>query len=244
MMTQTWSGLLSRKQLRRYVRPGKRWLDRAQAGATAVARGKPSTVVLDTGVCNLDSMMRALVHCGANATIAQRPDDFQFASRIILPGVGTFRAAMVGMERLRYIDPIRQAAKSGVPILGVCVGMQILASRGMEGGNYEGLDLIPGIVKPLLPRKDERIPHVGWNEVVPAGDCPLLAGLVPSTDFYFVHSFHFVPADPVFTVATTPHGGGFVSVVQRGNIFGTQCHLEKSQQAGFTVLRNFLALDL
>jgi glutamine amidotransferase len=129
-----------------------------------------------------------------------------------------------------------------VPLLGICLGMQLLASLGFEGGETAGLGLIGGEVRRLRPADpDTRIPHVGWNEVEPVRDSPLFAGVASRTDFYFVHSFHFVPAEPADALARTPYAAGFVSAVSRGSVFGVQFHPEKSQRPGFQVLINFLA---
>lgn len=129
-----------------------------------------------------------------------------------------------------------------IPFLGICLGMQLLATVGTEVSETAGLGWIDAQVRLLLAQPGERIPHVGWNEVVPAADFPLFKGLTPGCDFYFVHSYALWPDRDEDVAATTPYAGGFVSAVHRGNVFGVQFHPEKSQKAGFTVLRNFLAL--
>jgi glutamine amidotransferase len=131
----------------------------------------------------------------------------------------------------------------GLPLLGICLGMQLLATRGLEGGDTPGLGLVEGEVR-LLPagREGLRLPHIGWNEVRPGGGSPLFEEVVPGTDFYFVHSYHFVCAREENVLARTAYGVQFASAVGRGTVFGVQFHPEKSQRPGFQVLRNFLAL--
>jgi len=203
----------------------------------------PEVVLVDTGFCNLDSMSRALEECGARVVVASRPDDVEHASRLILPGVGAFGEAMAYLHAAGLVEPLRERALvARIPFLGVCLGMQLLASRGEEGGYNAGLDIIEGDVVRLKSQANERIPHVGWNEVHFAPSSPLSRGLEAGKDFYFVHSFHFRVANTEEEVAQTPYCGGFSSVVGRENVWGTQFHPEKSQKSGFTLLRNFLAL--
>jgi glutamine amidotransferase len=164
------------------------------------------------------------------------------ASYIILPGVGAF---CTGMRSIRQhsLDQVlkEQVVDKGTPFLGLCLGMQLLGTKGEEGGETPGLGWIPGEVKRLEPQgSDLRIPHVGWNEVVYTQDSPLFKGIPSGKDFYFVHSYHLVCAQPEDAIAQTPYCGGFVSAVGRDRIFGVQFHPEKSQRVGFQVIRNFL----
>jgi imidazole glycerol-phosphate synthase subunit HisH len=134
--------------------------------------------------------------------------------------------------------------RTGVPFLGICLGMQLLASSSAEGATTSGLGWIPGDVRRLVPTVDDpRVPHVGWNEVRPTGSGGLFAGTEAGTDFYFVHSYHLVPDDPTDTAATTPYADGLVSSVAKGQVFGVQFHPEKSQRAGFAVLGAFLEAE-
>ena len=150
---------------------------------------------------------------------------------------------MRNLEERGLADAIVHEAQAGAPLLGICLGMQLLASRGTEAGGADGLGLVPGVVERLQPTVAERrIPHVGWNEVNPAPDQPLFAGLEAGTDFYFVHSFHLRCDSDASVAATTPYVGGFTSAVRRGAVHGVQFHPEKSQAAGFALLRNFLRL--
>jgi glutamine amidotransferase len=200
-------------------------------------------VVVDYGVCNLDSVRRAIEECGASAVVSGDPADLARADRILLPGVGAFPVAMRNLaERGLDVALIREA-EAGAPVLGICLGMQILATKGTEAGGADGLGLVPATVERLEPTDTEqRIPHVGWNEVTAVPDHPLFAGIAPATDFYFVHSFHVRCVDDASVAATTPYMGGFTSAVSRGTVHGVQFHPEKSQTAGFALLRNFLRL--
>jgi glutamine amidotransferase len=199
--------------------------------------------IIDYGMCNLDSVARAVLECGANPVIVQDPGQLKTATHIILPGVGAFPDGIHNIRSRGFDVAIREQAESGeIPILGICLGMQLMATTGYEFMEVEGLNLIPGVVHRLQSTNEsERIPHIGWNEVFYKKESPLFSRIPSGKDFYFVHSYHFV-CDEEYVIATTPYTNGFVSVVGRGNIFGTQFHPEKSQKLGLAVLRNFLKL--
>lgn len=199
--------------------------------------------VVDYGMCNLDSVRRAVEECGGMPKVTDDPADLAAADRIILPGVGAFPDAIARI-RARELDRElhEQVVELGAPFLGICLGLQLLAATSAEGGASDGLGWLAADVIRLEPDDvDRRIPHVGWNEVTPVEDHPLFAGIAPGTDFYFVHSFHLRCKDDEDVLATTPYCGGFTSAVTRGNIAAVQFHPEKSQRAGFALLRNFLA---
>jgi glutamine amidotransferase len=198
--------------------------------------------IVDYGLCNLDSIGRAVQECGGAPVLTDKPTDLKTAAAIIVPGVGAFPDAMANLRATGMADALREEATAArVPVLGICLGMQLLATRGTEGRPTDGLNLIPGEVRRLAPTDPkERVPHVGWNEVAHAGACPLLSGVPSGTDFYFVHSFHLACDDPSHVAGTTPHADRFTSVVWRDRVFGVQFHPEKSQAAGFRVLTNFL----
>jgi glutamine amidotransferase len=196
-------------------------------------------IVVNTGLCNLDSICRALQECGGSPEIAAEGAAVK-AERIVLPGVGAFASAMTQLRRTGLDAAVRERVLGdGVPFLGICLGMQLAAAEGEEGGASAGLGLIPGRVTRLEPQGGDRVPHIGWNEVAQRANATLFTGLAPGTDFYFVHSFHLRCPDDV-VAASTPYCGGFVSAVERQNVFGVQFHPEKSQTAGFDVLRAFL----
>jgi len=202
-----------------------------------------SVAIIDYGMCNLDSVARAVEECGGRAVVTQQPADLAGATHIILPGVGAFPDAMDMLRKTGLDIALReQVVGEQIPFLGICLGMQLMATRGFEGRECAGLDLIPGEVRRLMPSGSRvRIPHIGWNEVLANERCPLFIGIPASSDFYFVHSYHLC-CEPQFAAARTPYADGFVSAVQRGTTFGTQFHPEKSQRLGFRLLANFLAI--
>lgn len=209
------------------------------------------TAVVDYGLCNIDSMARALEECGAKQVVRTRdPRELARADRIVLPGVGNFSAAMRNLDEFGLIDVIREASVSrNTPFLGACLGMQLMATQGEEGaiggGPTPGLALIEGgVVRLVSSSLEERIPHIGWNEVEAKPNSVLMAGAPSRCDFYFVHSFHFCLTRPDDEAGRTAYCGGFTAAVEATDrpIFGTQFHPEKSQKNGFRVLRNFLAI--
>lgn len=198
--------------------------------------------IINYGMGNLGSVRRALDDLGVDVFIAEHPSALFEANRFVLPGVGSFSE---GMRRLRaggWIDPMRRLVQvERRPLLGICLGMQMLAVAGDEGGTDEGLGFLDGRVR----RLDElgcalRIPHVGWNDVTfPAGE-PLFAHVPQHTDFYFVHSYAVETTHAKDISASTVYGTQVVAAVRHGDVFGTQFHPEKSSRAGRQVLRNFL----
>lgn len=201
----------------------------------------PVVAIIDYGLCNLDSIHRAVEICGVEAAVTKDPNVLDRASHLILPGVGAFGIAMRNLHDYGLSGAIKRQVSAGIPLLGICLGMQLLASRSEEGGNHAGLGLIPGDVVRLSPQsEDERIPHIGWNSVEFENNGGLLSDIRSGADFYFVHSYHCRCADPRDVVATTPYCGNVVSVVRREHVFGTQFHPEKSQKAGLQLLANFL----
>jgi glutamine amidotransferase len=198
--------------------------------------------VVDYGMSNLDSVARALEECGADVVVADRPGDLTAAGMIVLPGVGAFASGMRNLHERGLDEAIReQVLTYEIPLLGLCLGMHLLADEGIEGGPTPGLGLLPGRVERLVPdAAATRVPHVGWNEIHRKRSSPLLENIEDGRDFYFVHSFHFVCADPNDVVASTPYCGGIASIVQRGCVIGAQFHPEKSQAAGFALLKNIL----
>jgi glutamine amidotransferase len=203
-----------------------------------------NAIIVDYGMCNMGSILRAVEECGGTARVSADPADLKTATHIILPGVGSFPVAMQNLISRGFVEPLReQALAMGIPVLGVCLGMQLLAERGFEGRETAGLGLIPGEVLPLRPDTPSvRIPHVGWNEVYFQTPSPLFEGIETGHDFYFVHSYHFSCAEKKHVLATTPYCGQFASVVGQGTVFGTQFHPEKSQWIGFALLKNFLMM--
>lgn len=202
-----------------------------------------TVAVIRYGMGNVDSVARAVEDCGARAVLTDQRSEIESASAIILPGVGAF-ADGIRQIRARGLDALlqEQVIDKRIPFLGICLGMQVMARYGMEGGRVGGLGWIDAeAVKLQSVDRSERVPHVGWNEVHPTRPCALFDGIPPEKDFYFVHSFHLVCADPAVVAARTPYCGGFAAAIHRDNLFGVQFHPEKSQKAGMQLLKNFLS---
>ena len=200
--------------------------------------------IVEYGMGNVDSVARAVEECGGNPVVTGQAHDLEGATHIILPGVGAFA---VGMRNIyeRGLDQVlvEQVLGKGIPLLGICLGMQLLATKGWEGGESKGLGWIDGEVRRLQgDSTQERIPHVGWNEVTITQASPLFHGIPSGKDFYFVHSYHVSCQNAQDVLARTPYCGAFISAVWRENIFGVQFHPEKSRRPGFQVLKNFIAL--
>ena len=204
-----------------------------------------SVVLIDYGSGTLPSAAKALaVAAGdpARVIVSDDPAVVARADRIVLPGVGAFAACMGALrERDGLVEAMNEAVRSrGAPFLGICVGMQLLATRGLEFAVTQGLDWIGGEVRLLTPSDDSfKIPHMGWNALSGSAH-PLLAGLPDQPHMYFTHSYAFYPEDPSTVVASTDHGGTFAAVVARSNVAGVQFHPEKSQANGLKLLTNFL----
>lgn len=220
--------------------------DRGQAHPVST-----QVTVVDYGVGNLFSVRRALESCGvSDVLVSQSAEDIGRADRLILPGVGAFRDGMRGLRERGLVEPIVDYARSGRPLLGICLGMQMLASESEEFGRHEGLGLIPGRVR-AIPRLDAtgarlKVPFIGWTSITlaspstAAGSC--LAGLDPEAAVYLVHSFHFVPDDAGHVLATYRFGANEVTAAVRvDNITGFQFHPEKSGEVGLDIIRNFVA---
>ncbi|NOH96097.1 imidazole glycerol phosphate synthase subunit HisH [Vibrio sp. 99-70-13A1] len=200
--------------------------------------------IVDYGMGNIGSVTRAISACGFKSTIASTAEDILQADKIILPGVGSYTKAMAEL-RSRGLEEaiIESAVEDDIPVLGICLGMQILSTLGHEHGETKGLGLIPGEVIRLTPQNAlARVPHVGWNSVEILSPSPLFDGIPSGSDFYFVHSYHYQADDASNVLASTEHGGQFTCAVQKDNIFGMQFHPEKSQKLGLKLLQNFLEL--
>lgn len=196
--------------------------------------------LIDYGAGNLHSVHNALKAAGGDATITADVDAVRRADRVVLPGVGAFAACMAGLTAIPgMVEALRaRVLEEGIPFLGVCVGMQLLADEGHEHGVTPGLGWIPGKVIALTPTDPTaRVPHMGWNDVVPTAPH---AQIEPG-EAYFLHSYHFDAADSAQVIATTDHDGPVVAAVGRDNILGVQFHPEKSQRYGIALLERFLA---
>jgi len=206
-----------------------------------------SVALINYGSGNLRSAEKALIRAAdgtSEIVVTDDPDVIAVADRIVLPGVGAFAACMAALEaRSGVIEAMTEAVHGkGAPFLGICVGMQLLASRGLEFGETPGLDWIAGDVRKLQDGGDPaiKIPHMGWNGLTGVTDQPLMAGLKDGQTVYFTHSFAFFPRDERDVAAYVDHGERFPAAVARGNVAGVQFHPEKSQASGLSLLARFL----
>ncbi len=205
-----------------------------------------TVAIIDTGSGNLASAARGLERAAADigistaVVITDDPTIVATAKRIVLPGQGSFADCARGLAiKPQLREALFARVKSGVPFLGICVGMQLMAERGHEHGTTKGFGWIRGDITPIRPT-GLRLPHMGWNELFFRASHPLLAGIKPGDHAYFVHSYALTGANSADVIATTDYGGTIVAMVASGNYAGTQFHVEKSQEVGLTILRNFL----
>jgi glutamine amidotransferase len=197
--------------------------------------------IVDYGMGNLRSVLNAFERVAPGAArLTAEPADVLAAERVVVPGVGAFRDAIAALRARGLAQAVRDFAASGRPLLGVCLGMQLLATRSSEFGDHAGLDLIPGSVELLRTDPELRVPHVGWNDLeVRRADDPILGGLGPEPTFYFVHSYEYVPDDPAAVTAVTDYGRPVTACVGAGNVLGVQFHPEKSGTDGLALLTAF-----
>lgn len=199
--------------------------------------------VVDYGMGNLKSLANALAYLGLAHRICSTPAALADCSHLIIPGVGAYARAMDNLTAGGFVPCLREHATSGRPMLGICLGMQLLSTTGAEPTSSPGLNFIEGDVihLPSLPRQPT--PHVGWNGVSYDREHPVFQNLKRTVDFYFVHSYHFQPRHAADALARTDYAGGFCSIVARANVLGVQFHPEKSQEQGLRLLENFATWD-
>jgi glutamine amidotransferase len=198
--------------------------------------------LIDYGAGNVRSVHKALEAVGAQVQLTREPGPIADAEKIVLPGVGAFGDCIASLRRAGLVDALRQAVEQGKPLLGICVGMQVLFEEGEEMGHHAGLGLLPGRVVRFpddIVAEGLKIPHTGWNQVEPVKTCPLLHDLPPGAWVYFNHAY-YCHAQFEHTLAITDYGGAFPSIVGQESIYGIQFHPEKSQQMGLRILRNFV----
>ncbi|MEO6091827.1 MAG: imidazole glycerol phosphate synthase subunit HisH [Novosphingobium sp.] len=199
--------------------------------------------LIDYGAGNLQSVANALRTAGAeHVAVTADPDVVRAADRIVLPGVGSFRSCAEGLMAIPHLveSMTERVFVGAAPFLGICVGMQLLATLGVEHGETEGLDWIPGEVRRIEPADPSiKVPHMGWNDVA-LPPHPPAGALIEPGEAYFLHSYHFVPSDGRAIAAMSDHGGGIIAAVARDNIVGVQFHPEKSQAYGLALLARFL----
>lgn len=197
--------------------------------------------IIDYGLGNLRSVLGAIEKLGFQGTISSDSDELSQADKLILPGVGAFGDGIRNLKARGLIDPLNDlVTQQRKPILGICLGFQLLSEGSEEYGDHEGLGWISGRVKRIEPGPEQlRVPHVGWNDFKQTRDCILFDDVPDPALFYFVHSY-YLDTDAETAVGTCTYAVPMTAAVQRGNVFGTQFHPEKSQQHGLTVLKNFL----
>lgn len=206
--------------------------------------------VIDYGLSNLRSVQNAFAHCGAETMLTSSPADVRAAEALVLPGMGAFRDGMAGLERLGLVEVIRQKATEGTPLLGICLGMQMLFDASEEFGTYSGLGLIPGRVVKIpdtdLQGHPQKVPHISWDPLFPAGgrtdfSGTVLAGVTPGQECYFIHSYEAKPSHEEDRLADTRYGGRSVcAVAAHGAVVGCQFHPEKSGPVGLSIISQFL----
>lgn len=201
------------------------------------------TVIVDYGMANLRSVQKAFERVGHVAVITADPGRVGAAAKVVLPGVGAFRDAIVKLRESGLAEPILDHIRAGRPFLGICLGLQMLFTRSFEDGEHRGADLFAGDVVRFENAPGLKVPHMGWNQLRHRRpDCPLLRDVPDGANVYFVHSYFARPADDGIVASTTDYPDPFASVIWRDNAMATQFHPEKSQHVGQTMLRNFAAL--
>jgi glutamine amidotransferase len=204
----------------------------------------PTIGIVDHGMGNRRSVEKALERVGARVALTADHDALRAADGLVVPGVGAFAAAMRAMRALGLDELVIERAAHGIPVLGLCLGMQLLFDSSTELGGDRGLGLLPGEVVALTPEPPSlKVPHIGWNEVTLTRSSPLLEGLGPREAFYHVHSFVALPAEESDVLGRGDYGGAFASIVGRGDVYGVQFHPEKSSAVGLRLLANFTAVS-
>jgi imidazole glycerol-phosphate synthase subunit HisH len=206
--------------------------------------------IIDYGMGNIHSVKKALELMGARTLVTNNPEDIKKADKAVLPGVGAFGDAMAELKKQGLIPALKSHIKQQKIFLGICLGMQLLFESSQESPKVEGLKVLKGSVKKFIPRKDLKVPHMGWNQLKKvtgcgsqvSGECPLLKGIADNAFVYFCHSYYPAPRDRQVAAAVTDYADGFPSVVWQDNVYGVQFHPEKSQDIGLRMLKNFIEL--
>lgn len=203
-----------------------------------------SIAIVDYGMANLRSVQKAFARNGVEAAIISRPEEIDRADKLVVPGVGAFKDAIATLREKKLADAIVKHIKKGKLFLGICLGLQLLVDVGYEEGEHRGLGIVPGKcvrfdVDSTLALK---VPHMGWNQLIPRKASPLFSDLAPGCSVYFVHGYHVVPDDRSIIATETDYGRPFVSSIRSDNILATQFHPEKSQGVGLKILANFAGI--
>ena len=198
--------------------------------------------IIDYGMGNLRSVLNALAEIGQEAELVGAPEAVAACDRIIVPGVGAFQEAMENLRRTGMVAALNTHVAAGKPLLGICLGMQLICRRSYEDGEHEGLGWIDAEVRHFPPGEGIKVPHMGWNAIEYDAPHPLLAEVETGADVYFVHSYYVDCTDAGDTIGRTEHGIRFTSMVAHDNVCGMQFHPEKSQSVGMRLLANFAKL--
>ena len=198
--------------------------------------------IIDYGMGNLRSVQKGFEKVGHQARVTSDPAEVAAADKVVVPGVGAFEDAMAELNRLGLTQSVLDAIDSGRPVLGICLGLQLLFDTSYEHGTHAGLGVLGGeVVRFDLP-PEYSVPHMGWNQLSIRRRAPILEGIEDGTHFYFVHSFYVAPKDAGVIAVETDYGGPFCAMIWRDNLYATQFHPEKSQAAGLRMLKNFAEL--
>lgn len=194
--------------------------------------------IVDIGIGNCRSVEKSLDKLNTAYRKVTKPDDFEELTKLIFPGVGSYRAAMRRLNQNQLVGPIKKHLNVGKPYLGICLGMQLLSEIGLEGGLTEGLKILDASVVRMVPVSNQRLPHIGWNQIDHEGE-GLFKGIAKDADFYFVHSYYMKLNEPIINFSVD-YGGPHTCFVQKNNVVGAQFHPEKSQKVGLRFIENFL----
>lgn len=211
--------------------------------------GEKRVTMVDYGGSNLRSVQKAFEAVGVAIEVTSDPEMIRRAARLVLPGVGAFGPGIDALRSRGLDEAIAEAVAKGTPLLGICLGMQLLFAASEEMGRHEGLGLLPGRVVAFVGRPPTadapglKVPHMGWNRIHYEDEHPLLAGVPDGSYAYFVHSYYCAPANPQDILATTAYGVEFAAIAGRGRLYGIQFHPEKSQRIGLAILRNFAEME-
>jgi glutamine amidotransferase len=198
--------------------------------------------VIDYGMGNIHSVAKALQASGAEVLVTNKPEDIKKSDKLVLPGVGAFSDAMVELKKFNLLSAIKDSIAKK-PLLGICLGMQLLFDKSQEAENQPGLSILSGDVVKFSSKLKLKVPHMGWNNLkVKAAQCPLLKGITDQDQVYFCHSYYPVPKESGTTAACAEYGLEFAAVVWKNNLYGAQFHPEKSQTVGLKIIRNFVEL--
>ena len=196
--------------------------------------------IIDYGMGNLRSVQKAFEKVGATAVITEDFKTIQQAKKVVLPGVGAMQPAMEKLTSLKLIEVLKESIQKGKPFLGICLGLQLLFEKSMEGGEVKGLEILSGSVERFNQLK---VPHMGWNQLrIKKKDCPIFKDIIDQSNVYFCHSYYVKPKDHTISASVTDYGIEFTSAINQDRLFGVQFHPEKSQEVGLKILKNFAEL--